>query len=170
LFHIVGRFQANGMPAATSGPRKQRTSRDGWRLDWPRDVEPNVPYWDNVPRNSNPKYPPHSTPWIPGKPGTFFDPAEIHKNRQKFIAHACFVGEKEDGSSVLLGCLKWGFELTASGQYKKDRRTIETRPKYKVLDGTLSFSCKLPEGGQGAIDAWNDQLGLPEKHEMPVLR
>ena len=158
IIQIVGKFGGGfkepNEPSKTTTERGERTTDDGWRVDWPQGLDPAVPYWDNSDFN-----PPLGIPWERGrkKPGYYLDPPEIHKHIQRFEAYACFIGEHAvTGKKMLLGCLKWGFKVSSTSTYKKNSNEFINKPVYDVLPGTLSFDCKLPPGGQGAFDKWND--------------
>jgi hypothetical protein len=149
---MVGRFDENGKPeSGLDRDRNERTTEDGWRIDWPLGKPPGVPFIDNAGYGSS-----HS----PGGPrGISNDPgAVVRKQGHSFKAYTCFVGKKKNtGDLVWLGCLHWGLTLVKEG-IRKGSGTREYRPaKFQVLDGTPSFTCSPLAGIYGAIDKWNSQ-------------
>jgi len=161
VIQMSGKFKSDGTKSTSLNQERQnRTSGDGWRIDWPLDEDIDVPFPD--------KFPGISTPWVPGKPGTFNDPPQLTRQKVKFIAHTCFVGEKKNGERVWFGCVKWGFEMSSNGRPGRAGTTREYKePTVSVLPGTPKWSCGKPKGMDGAVDAWNDQN---EEHEVPPIK
>ena len=164
VMQMSGRFELDlkGTAVHEDGNRGARTSRDGWRIDWPDDLETGgiVPFVDNVPAPPNPpkNHVPLSVPWSPGISGTFNDPAAIYTSGTigiKFLAYTCFFGEQEGGKFKFMGCLHWGFQLTKKGIRVKDSTRDFREPDFKILDDTPTWSCSRPAGWLGAVKEWD---------------
>ena len=151
---MSGRFR-DGKVVREDGNRGERTSEDGWRIDWPDSLEGGdmIPFPSNLgdKRWKN---------WTPGSPGAFEDPPEVNSTREEFHAYTCFFGVREDGSTKFLGCLHWGFELTKRGRKSSGASTRDFRePEFKVLKNPPEWSCSRPAGFAGAVDQWNFKYG-----------
>ena len=142
VIQFSGRFKTNGDPRRPANQeRNQRTNREGWRVDWPSggNLQINkLPFLDNAGGG---------VPWTPNQNGTVKDPPRLLAQATHQF-YTCFVGFKEDGSKVWLGCLHWG--ATRKGTRK---------PKFSTNPEKPTWTCKTPEElkTKGAIDLWNKQ-------------
>jgi hypothetical protein len=149
-FQVANRKKKNGDPAQSlDRTRERRTADNGWRVDWPSDLDPpgSPPFLDNLPNRP---------PWKPGQDGQHSDPPITKRGGEVFTAKTCFVGFKEDGTKVDLGCLEWGFTLIKKGTLTSDRR-IRKNSEQSFTEPT--FSCERGDDVNGAVDHWNEIHG-----------
>jgi RHS repeat-associated protein len=145
-FQVIKRMTTSSETAQTSNlTRKKRTAENGWRVDWPENIDPPVspPFLDNLPGRPS---------WKPGQDGQQHDPPITKREGEVFTAKTCFVGVKEDGSKIDLGCLVWGFALLEKGLLSSDRKILQ---ESNQLFMEPMFQCKRDEDVEGAVDHWN---------------
>jgi hypothetical protein len=166
IVQVVGRFDNNNNKEGTNSERYKRTTPDGWRVDWPLGADPNVPFFDNAKVNN---FGPVSTPWTRGgEAGTYHDQPGIQLSGHTFNAYTCFVGEKDTGEHVYLGCVKWGFKMIKEGRQANEANNRESRmPTYELVANTPEFNCAGPNRVYDAVALWNEN-NLPP-HRLPII-
>jgi hypothetical protein len=163
---MVGVFNTStGKPVKAAGvgsvARNSRTSEEGWRLDWPSDLDPSPYPYAPVQDDTNPDV--HLPHYPNMAPGIFNDPPALRGSKRRFVAYTCFLCDR--GSDYKsLGCLKWGFVVNESARHGSPNSNREPRSgDWEVLPNTPEWTCEKPEGWDGAVSAWNEKYdnGVP---------